>query len=187
MVLVVAERDFSVAGISPQSARYRFFPVAQSSGIKITHAPTPALDRILIMATPIHALLQHNDGATEIEVSTKVLVIVLTMQLLYLDLTLTPNYITPFVNVQASENWRIFLHDLCWGPRRRDEVHPYVEGIAGVHYEPFTTYEAALQAYTDTYNCEEYSPQLKIVEHPNLDQGIKIHEARRVRRMLNNN
>ncbi|KAE9383853.1 hypothetical protein BT96DRAFT_1008714 [Gymnopus androsaceus JB14] len=63
-----------------------------------------------------------------------------------------------------------------------EQVQPYVEGIAGVHWESFTTYEAALGAYTDAYNREEYSPLLKIVQHPNLEESRIIGEARIARR-----
>ncbi|KAE9401891.1 hypothetical protein BT96DRAFT_937622 [Gymnopus androsaceus JB14] len=68
-----------------------------------------------------------------------------------------------------------------------DEVQPYVEGIPGVHFEPFATYEAALEAYTDAYNREQYLPELKIVEHPNLEEVRRIHDARLARRALQNN
>lgn len=43
-------------------------------------------------------------------------------------------------------------------------------------------YEAALGAYTDAYNREEYSPLLKIVQHPNLEESRIIGEARIARR-----
>lgn len=52
-----------------------------------------------------------------------------------------------------------------------------MEGIPGVHFEPFPTYEAALTAYTDAYNREEYSPTLKFLHHPNLGEVIQRHEA----------
>ncbi|KAE9387095.1 hypothetical protein BT96DRAFT_1005459 [Gymnopus androsaceus JB14] len=184
------------------------------------------------MATPIHALLQHNDGATEIEVSTKVTTVIRTWHPAMAPTSLhypesppqSPSHTAPNSEPSAPQTRHaitqtdpeppsssisrrsddaaplfgpdsypqtISCPSLMYKPPRtgeyfyviyagahvgifgdwRDEVCSYVEGIAGVHYKPFTTYEAALQAYTDTYNCEEYSPQLKMVEHPNLNQG----------------
>ncbi|KAE9382394.1 hypothetical protein BT96DRAFT_1010726 [Gymnopus androsaceus JB14] len=238
VVLVVGKRDLSVAGISPHSARYGFFPVARSSGIKIAHmiiaTRISALYNLLIIMAnhPSYARFQYNDGATEIEVCTEDIVtttVVRTrrpapsatapgsepsaLQTRHASTQTDPelpssspaplseidsypwNILAPWLMFKPSlqnpgESFYVIYAGArvgIFGGEWRDEVRPYVEGIPGVHYEPFTTYEAALEAYTDAYNREENAPQLKIVQHPNLDEGRRIYQAKLARRILKNN
>ncbi|KAE9396613.1 hypothetical protein BT96DRAFT_996613 [Gymnopus androsaceus JB14] len=89
----------------------------------------------------------------------------------------------PLVHVEAGELFHVIYAGARVGifGNWREQVCPYVEEIAGTHWEPFTTCEAAFEAYTDAYNREEYLPQLKIVQHPNLGEAQKIGKARLAR------